>query len=233
MRPASAPAAFTTRRARIAARGGLDAIGAILGRQRRHRAMGDDRRAMAPGGGGEGGSHFQRIGLALRRAIGAADHALGEIGRAAVQLRLVEQLHLQPLGALDLRLALDVAQLRLALAHQKTAAEGEFQIAAELGLQPLPEPDGGQHQRDGGGENARPILALEHEGLMGDLGVDAAGIAARGLGVEIAALEQRDLDALAGQEIGRRRAGQPAADDQNIGLCDVFAHGAACVPSIH
>ena len=188
---------------------------------------------MATGGSGEGGGHFQGIGLALGRAKSPADHPLGQIGRAAVQLRLVEQLDLQPLGALDPRLALDVAQLRLALAHQKPAAEREFEIAAELGLQPLPEPDRGQHQRDGGGEDARPILALDHEGLMGNLGMDAAGIAARGLGVEIAALEQSDLDALAGEEIGRRRAGEPAADDQDIGLRDVFAHGAACVPSIH
>ena len=58
---------------------------------------------------------------------------------------------------------------------------------------------------------------------MRDLGVDAAGVAARGLGVEVVALDQHDLDALAGEVVGRRAAGEPAADDQDVGLGDVCA----------
>jgi len=82
------------------------------------------------------------------------------------------------------------------------------------------------------GEVARPGLALGHKGLVRDLGVQAAGVAPGGLRVEIVALDERDLDAFTRQIIGGRAPGQPAADDQHVGLHLVSAPGAAC-PSVY
>ena len=134
-----------------------------------------------------------------------------------------QHLDAESVGALEAGLALDVAQLRLGLGHEDAAGEEDFEIAAELGLQPGPDPDRLEHERNGRREVSRPALALAHEGFVRDLGVDAAGVAAGGLGIEVVALDQRDLDALAGQVVGRGAAGETAADDEDVGMGD-FCH---------
>ena len=78
LRPPRRPPQLTTRRAWMLPAAGLGAIAAaVLGHQRQSARC--VRMIVAPwrrGGGGEGGVDLQRIGLALGRAEGAADHAL-------------------------------------------------------------------------------------------------------------------------------------------------------------
>ena len=52
---------------------------------------------------------------------------------------------------------------------------------------------------------------------MRDLGVDAAGVRARGLRVQVEALDQQHGHAPARQIIGRGGTGEAAADDQHVG----------------
>jgi hypothetical protein len=146
---------------------------------------------MPQGGAGEGRRDLQRIGLALGRAEGAADHALGDIGRCAPQVIGGQHLDAEPVGALESGLALDVAQL--GLGDEDAAGERDLEVAAELGLQPGPDPDRLEHERNGRREVSRPAVAQAHEGFVRDLGVDAAGVAAGSLGIEVVALDQRDL----------------------------------------
>ena len=127
------------------------------------------------------------------------------------------------MGALEAGLRSMSRSCALGLGDEDAAGEGDFEIAAELGLQAGPDPDRLEHERNGRREVARPTVAQAHEGFVRDLSVDAAGVAAGGLSIEVVALDQRDLDPFAGQVVGRGAAGEPAADDEDVGMGE-FRH---------
>ena len=152
-----------------------------------------------------------RSGRRRRRQVGR------EVGRHPAQVGRGQDLDRQPLRALDRGLALQVAELPLVLGHHQPARQRHLEVGAELGLEPGPEPDRGDHQRDGRREAAGPGLALLEERLERDLGVDAAGVGARGQRVDLAALDQQHVGAAARQIVGDGGAGEAAADDQDVG----------------
>ena len=172
---------------------------------------------MLEGRAREGRGRLQGIGLALGRAEGAAEDIGRDIRRHAFQLAAIEPSDIEAMGPLDRHLALDVPSLRLGRGEKNPAADGDFEVGAELGFEPGPQPDRIDQQGHGRREGPGPGLALGHEGLMRDLGVQAAGIGAGGLGIEVVALDERRLHAVAGEVIGRGDAGEPAADDQDVG----------------
>ncbi len=122
------------------------------------------------------------------------------------------------MGAFDGHLAADVRTLRLGLGQQQAAGHGNFEIGAKFGPEPLPHLNGFQQQTDGGRIGPCPTLALGHERFMGNLGMQAAGVRARGLGVEIEALNHQYFSTLASQVIGRGRTGEATAHDQDVAM---------------
>ena len=177
---------------------------------------------MPRGGAGEGRRHRLRVGLALDRAEGGADEVGREVGRDPAQIGRGQDLDRQALRPLDRGLALEDAQLRARPRPPQPARQRDLEVGAKLGLQPGPQADRGDHQRDGRREAAGPGLALLEERLERDLGVDAAGVGAGRLRVELAALDQQHVGAAAGEIVGDGGAGEPAADHQDVG-----AHQAA------
>ena len=69
-----------------------------------------------------------------------------------------------------------------------------------------------------------PRLALGQERFHRDLGMDAAGVRARRLRVQVEPLDQQHGHALARQVIGRGGTGEPAADDQHVGAAAGLSH---------
>ena len=63
------------------------------------------------------------------------------------------------------------------------------------------------------------MLSRLHRGELvdRDLEVEASRVRPRGLAVQLAALDEDDLDALPRQVVGEGAAGEAAADDQHVG----------------
>ena len=111
-----------------------------------------------------------------------------------------------------------VAHLASVVATRMPPPHAHLEIGAELAGQHRPHLDRAAHQQPTRRrEGARPGVALFARRAVRDLRVQAAGIGARGERVEVAALDQRHADAVVGQVIGGRAAGQAAADHDHVG----------------
>src|SRR5262249_25923725 len=161
---------------------------------------------------------LQGIGLALCRAEGTAHHGRGGIGRQVAKPRAVDPLHVEPIFSLDRHLAAHSARLGVAPREQNSAMDGDFEIGAEFLLQPPPDPDGFDEQPDRWRKIAGPALAFDDKWFMRNLGMEAAGVGPGRLGVEIVALDHKDLGSFACQIIGSGRAGETSAHDQDIAM---------------
>ena len=213
-RPASAPAQLTTRRARIAAAPvaaseavalALAARAAPCGAASSPRAAGPRGRRRAWRGAGwpcpRPGRRRRRSSPRRRRVRAARSSARPSISIGSPAARSIAALR-------------SISRIWASVsATRSPPPERDLEVRAELRAS-RPTRGGSNSTISGmvGAKFARPGLALQPEGLVRDLGVDAAGVAARGLRVEVVALEQRDLDALAGEVVGRGAAGEPAAD---------------------
>jgi hypothetical protein len=192
-----------------------DAIAVAFAFDRGGAGAGDDARAQRRRRAGEGGGDVERVGLALDRAKGRPVRAGGEIGRAVGKVGGVDQFGFQPGLALDRDLGADLAHFLRRLADEHSAAEAHLKIGVEFGLQPAPHRQRRAQQPHRRHEQAAPCLSLQGEGFVGDLGVEAARVRPGGKLVDLARFEQRHLDAVAREIIGRRTARQPAADDDH------------------
>ena len=85
-------------------------------------------RPVARGGPREGGAADQGIGLAFSGAEQPARQPGREIRHAVPQVRGAEDFGVQPGRALDLRLAVQVAHLRVRIRNQDSARRADFQI---------------------------------------------------------------------------------------------------------
>ena len=167
----------------------------------------------------EGRPGEERVRVALGRAVRRAEQVGGEVRREAPELVALEHVRLEPGLGLDRLLVVEQLQLLRRLRHHQAAGAVDAEVGAELVLERVPEP--------------RRLEQLPHlleqpvvraggvalgELVDRDLEVEAAGVRARGLAVQLRALEQQHVDPLAREVVGERRAGEPAADDQHVGL---------------
>ncbi|QYU70597.1 hemolysin family protein [Leptolyngbya sp. 15MV] len=184
----------------------------------RHAHAPSNARAIALRGAGEGEGREQRIGLALDRAEGAADHLRREVGRHAAHLGRVQNAHIQALGTLDRRFAAQHGQFVLASRDHQPALGADLQFRrVQLRRQLHPAGDARHHQVQRRCEAVRPAFALVQEGLHGNLRMEAAGVVARRRGVDLALLQQQHIrPAIARQVIGHRAAGEATANDRIV-----------------
>ncbi len=168
---------------------------------------------MAHGGARIGQRTAPGVGLALCGAEGRGDDLLAQVRRAGLQLGAVEQHVVQAGRLLQRDLAAQPLDLLGGLGHHEAAVLRHTQIGTQLGLQARPGALRVQVQRDGLGRLARGLFAVLDHAVL-ELEMQAARVLARGLGVELVALDQQHLAASGGQQVGDRAAQQATAYHQ-------------------
>ena len=177
-----------------------------------------DARPELDGAAGECRHRDQWVCLSLQRAECCAHHVLGQVGGDREQLRAAEQMHLKARLAVDLRFAPDSRHFGSIFGYQETSMGDHLEITSQLLAQGLPQPDGVGQQPDNRRELPCPSFSFQEKLLLRYLGMQTSGICAGSQRTEIMGLDQRDIGAFLGKEIGHRTASQPAAHDQYVGL---------------
>ena len=160
-----------------------------------------DRRA------GERGDGEQRVRLALERAQEAAGHLLRHVRRHPLELGAVEQPRRRRRTTARSPPSARCRAAATRRGDEQPAADVDLEVGAQLLRQVLPELDGVAQQRQGRPELPRPVVPELQERLVLDLPVQAARVAARRLGVQVVALDERHAALLPSR--GNTRPAQP------------------------
>ena len=159
---------------------------------------------------------LQRVGTAFVGAECAADDILGDVWRQRADVVAVDKVDVHPVPPVDQDLSLDVPHLRFRVRDKQATGYPDTEVGVDLAADRGPHLGRLDQERYGGGECAGPVRALREKRIVRNLDMEAAGIGARSLGVEVKAVDDQDLDAFPGKKVGGRRAGKAAADDQHV-----------------
>ncbi len=160
------------------------------------------------------------------RAPAGAQHARGEVGGDTLHAGRVEQCRGKALAVLERALTGECRQLRGCLGDHEPAREMRPERRPELVLERSPATLRVQAERQGERELlAHGLAVLDHAEL--ELEVEAAGVLAGGLAIELAALEQRHAAAGAREVVSGRAAEEPTADDSDVDALHLSSDGHA------
>jgi hypothetical protein len=161
----------------------------------------------------------ERVGVPLARAVRRGEDPRRQERRALAQRVALDDLGLDARELLELVLVVQQLHLLGGLGDHPAAGLVQVDVAVELVVELLPQLVGLQAEP---GVGEQPVAVGAGTGAAqlvdGELQVEAAGVGAGRLAVELAAVEQDHLDTGAGEVEGERGTGDAAADDGDVGL---------------
>ena len=146
-------------------------------------------------GGGE------RIDLAFQRAPLGAQHGRRQRRRHAAQLVAADHMRLDAVAPLERHLGFEEAHAGFAVGDHQAAGDFQVEIDAAVARDLLPQRHRRRPERQGGGGRAAALLSLRAEVERQQLHMQAAGIRARGLQVDVVTVDHQHVLAGARQVV--------------------------------